>query len=169
MNYRKRYYTLLIVSPILVFIIYQSTISKTFKIKADIEILERDISRSSLAPMNINILENELKNLLVVLDKKGRLKEKDLFTEITNYCSGRKLSVRSYPLEHRIGNAQYSCNTSIVSIEGSFRELVKMINVFERDKSYTIRSISFDKYKDRLDKDEKLQVKLYIQIMKNEK
>jgi hypothetical protein len=57
----------------------------------------------------------------------------------------------------------------ICSIEGCFIDLVKMIHVFERDKGYNIRSVSFKKYRDRISKTEKLQVKLYIQIIKNEK
>lgn len=169
MSLRKRYYIFLVISPMLLFAVYKLTLSKTLKLKQDIQCLQHDIDRSSMAPMNIKILSNELKNLLLILDKKGCSKDKDLFTVVTNYCNNKRLTVRSYPQEHRIANAKHTCSTSIVCIEGCFIDLVKMIHVFERDKGYNIRSVSFKKYKDRISKTEKLQVKLYIQIIKNEK
>jgi len=169
MDYRKRYYLLLIALPIVLLIIYKLTISNTLELKDNINQVQEDIDRSSLAPMNISILNKELQHLMVVIEKKDRISKKSLFGEITGYCSSKKLRVRSYPLEHKISNNKYSCNTSVISIEGRFVDLLKMLNVFEREKAYTIRSISFDKYKDRLLKTEKLQLKLYIQIIDNEK
>lgn len=158
---------LLIAVPIAFCIIYITTINKTIELRSTIEKVQEDIDRSSFAPMNINILRKELCHLEVIIAKKDKINEKSLFSEITAYC-GKKLQVRSYPLEHKITNSKYSCNTSIVCIEGRFVDLVKMLNVFEKEKAYTIRSITFDKYKDRLEKKEKLQLKLYIQIINNE-
>jgi len=169
MDYRKRYYILLVVLPLVLLIIYKLTISKTIELKANIEKVQEDIDRSSLAPMNISILSKELKQLMLVVENKDKISEKSLFSEITDYCSRKRLRVKSYPLEHKISNNKYSCNTSMVTIEGRFIDLVKMLNVFEKEKAYMIRSISFDKYKDRLAKKEKLQLKLYIQIINNEK
>lgn len=165
-GYKKKYMMLLILSPVILMMVYRLAISGTVKLGSDIDKLEADIESSSMAPANIGRLSRELDYLKKRIEGRSDISgEQSLFTHIADYCKRKRLKLKSFPSAHKVKTMDYSCTTSIVCVEGSYKQLLKLIHYFEYKKKQLLRSVSFDLVKDRISRKEKLQLKIYIQTI----
>lgn len=163
-GYKKKYFLLLGLLPVLLILVYNLTISKTIELSGKISGLKHDVSQTSLAPANINMLSRQLDYLKTKVGKSSKNSEvESLFTDISDYCRKHNLKLKSFPAAHSVSRSRYLCRTSIITIEGSFKKLLKLIYYFEYKKNKLMRSVSFDMVRDRISKKDKLQLKIYMQ------
>ncbi len=165
-GYKKKYMILLISIPVILILIYRLTISGTIKMGSDIGDLESDIEKSSMAPANIARLSRELDYLKKRMGGTSDIRgEQGLFTHVADYCKKNRLHLKSFPSAHKINTIDYNCITSVICVEGSYKQLLKLIHYFEYKKHLLLRSVSFDLVKDRISRKEKLQLKIFVQTV----
>jgi len=163
-GYKKKYRLLLVLTPVIMIVVYNLTISNTIELAGNISDLKYDVSQTSLAPANISMLTRQLDYLKTKVGKSSKNSEvESLFTDISEYCRKHKLKLKSFPAAHSVSRSRYLCRTSIITVEGSFKKLLKLIHYFEYKKNKLIRSVSFDLARDRISKKDKLQLKIYMQ------
>ncbi len=165
MNIHKRN-TFLIMAGMLFLVIlaYSGSISRTFELQAEIDILNQKQSQSQY-------LERDILNLRRKLNK---IEQSTKFETTTDYsqallkalntaCSKKKVSIRDFGKQYIQKSENLISETHEICLKGDFNQLLKTVDHFENKVQLgEVTALHFDIVKQKETRENELQAKFYL-------
>lgn len=157
-------------SVLFALIIYFTTIKKTFDLYMQCNELEELLGQADNASQQMLQLEKQLQEIESVFGEKEERSnnyQQVLLEAISNYCSRNNVVLREFPTPAVFNEQDFSVETNLVVVEGSFNNLLNLVYLLEqKNKSGKIASIQFQTKKDFKTKQQALTASIYIQNIK---
>jgi hypothetical protein len=169
-SYKNKFYFLCGGFVIALFLVYHIALKSTFELKKQCSELTTRLSLVDNAPERIAGLENQISHLNTFLasGQQSVQSGKDLLLDaISRFCQKNMLVLREFPDEHVFVRNKFEISTSIVTVEGGFIKLLRLLYLLETNKSYgKISSADFYSYTDKKTKKNKLNLTIYVQTIR---
>lgn len=157
---------LLILTPIMLLLIWFLAVKKTVTLNSDLKSINQRMEALQDAPKQVLLLENRIEQIDKLIGNSSQnIGSDEIFSLISKYIIGkRRIEVIDFPLKSAFINKNYQINTYAIKIQGSFFQLMQMLNYFENDKSIgKIVGVSFIVEKDLKTKRNYLNMYMYLQ------
>ncbi len=167
---KKLLYTALITVLVLI-LSYQFSFKKTFVLYDEYKLMLSEKSRSRNLPQKILKLQNELDNIAGTIESSGDAelnKRNRIISRVSNYCDSHSLIISELTPSIVREENTFTIETNIVKTEGSFVNLLKLLNNIEQEKSLgKVISVRFATYLNRKTRKKNLFSEMYIQNITN--
>lgn len=167
LSYSNRTYLLIGGYVLCLLLIYQIAIKGTVKAGNECGKLERKLIMAENAPRQIAVLEKRINELDAFVNSATRSETERhelLLATVSNYCQINRLVLKRFPITHRFSKHNYIIYTDIITIEGGFIQLLKLLNNIELNKRLgKIASVDFNSWLDKKNKHYKLNMTIYVQ------
>lgn len=167
---KNKLYLLLAGLIISLFVVYKIAIQSTINLASQCKELNDKLSQVKDAPERIAELEAEISKYTDILSSEtpelnmGEV----LLDAISRYCQENTLVLKEFPEDHVYNRNNYTINTSIITIEGGFIKMLKLLYMLETNKTYgKISSAGFYTYLDKKTKKYELNLKIYVQNIRH--
>lgn len=173
MSYRKKNIILLFGSLLFAVIVYRAALSKTVNLYREGNKLEEQLAQLDKAPEELAALRSHVNRLESCFSDTGNLMispQQRLLEAISSYCSSNKVVLKDFP-QPLVATAQdYMVETNIITLEGSFIKLLKLVYQLEQQyQAGRVSSLHFLSRREPRTKELLLSVKIYIQNIKKGK
>ena len=163
---KKVVYTSLITVLILI-VSYQFSFKKTILLFNEYKLMLDERSNAHNLPDKLLKLQNELDNIAGTIESSnGEVSNKRnlIINMVSNFCDSNSLIVSELtPSLIKVENT-FTIETNTIVTEGSFTNLVKLLNNLEQEKSFgKVISVRFATYLNRKTKKKNLFSEIYIQ------
>mgnify|MGYP006863439214 FL=1 len=163
---KKVVYTSLITVLILI-VSYQFSFKKTILLFNEYKLMLDERSNAHNLPDKLLKLQNELDNIAGTIESSnGEVSNKRnlIINRVSNFCDSNSLIVSELtPSLIKVENT-FTIETNTIVTEGSFTNLVKLLNNLEQEKSFgKVISVRFATYLNRKTKKKNLFSEIYIQ------
>ncbi len=163
---KKVVYTSLITVLILI-VSYQFSFKKTILLFNEYMLMLDERSNAHNLPDKLLKLQNELDNIAGTIESSnGEVSNKRnlIINRVSNFCDSNSLIVSELtPSLIKVENT-FTIETNTIVTEGSFTNLVKLLNNLEQEKSFgKVISVRFATYLNRKTKKKNLFSEIYIQ------
>ena len=148
-------------------LVYSLAISNTVELSAQVSKLEKQVVRLSDAPLQIQILKQRLKEIEDRIGThSGNISQEEIFQKLSIYCKQNALTIREFPLPHELSTDDYSVETYLLEVEGTYSRLLKMIYFLEQE-TYLgkISGLHFLLKKDKRSREEYLSLTIFLQTV----
>ncbi|WP_461630267.1 hypothetical protein [Labilibaculum euxinus] len=148
-------------------LVYSFAVSNTVKLSAEVNQLEDQVDRLSDAPLQIQILKQRLKEIEERIGThSGNISQEEIFQKLSVYCKQNALTIREFPLPHELSTDDYSVETYLLEVEGTYSRLLKMVYFLEQD-TYLgkVSALHFLLKKDKRTREEYLSLTIYLQTV----
>ena len=163
---KKVVYTSMITVLILI-VSYQFSFKKTILLFNEYKLMLDERSNAHNLPDKLLKLQNELDNIAGTIESSnGEVSNKRnlIINRVSNFCDSNSLIVSELtPSLIKVENT-FTIETNTIVTEGSFTNLVKLLNNLEQEKSFgKVISVRFATYLNRKTKKKNLFSEIYIQ------
>jgi alpha-N-acetylglucosamine transferase len=169
---KKLLYASLIILLIII-VSYQFSFKKTIILYNEYNLMQEEKSRSQNLPQKITKLQNELDNISGTIESSNNgsnNKRNQIINRVSNYCDSNSIIISELTPSIIREENTFTIETNIIKIEGSFINLLKLLNVLEQEKSLgKVISVKFATYLNRKTRKKKLFSEIYIQNITNKK
>lgn len=153
---------------IFAWIIYTFAISNTLALRAQCNTIEQCIDSSVTAPDELMRLESELNSLnaatgLNTKNTSDTSVHELLLDLVTNYCSEHELHLREFQSPIRYRANEWEVETHPFTVEGSYRNLVLLLEELKQNAPGKVVSVNFFTKADNKTKTVALQATIYVQ------
>jgi hypothetical protein len=174
LNFKKKVNLLIAGFCISLLIVYYIAVKGTIDLARECHHIQDQITTNEKAPAEIKIFEKrliELNKTISNLDSSNTDFHENILGDISTYCTKHDLIIKNYPESHKYASDKYVVETDIISIEGNFSDLLKLLYKLEiENKNGHISSISFETIPDHRNGVYKLNLIIYEQnIYQNQK
>ncbi|MCK4661794.1 MAG: hypothetical protein KAT68_02930 [Bacteroidales bacterium] len=170
LTYKNKFVLLIAGFFIFLFIVYSFAIKKTINTKKQNKEIEKQLIIINDAPAKIADYELQLKKIENIIGEKiilGQDVHELLLERVSKYCQDNRLILRELPMVHKFNQNDYTIETSVVVIEGTYLKLLKLLFALETEKIFgKITSANFKSYKDFKTRKIRLTLTIYIQNIK---
>jgi hypothetical protein len=159
---------LLIGGVVFLIIIYQVSIKKTIDLNGECGELEQKLENASNAPGKMI----ELQKLNIQMDRLlGQSNDNDvsqsLLSIVTNYCHENEITLEEFPKPILNSDRGTTVETNIITIEGGFNKLLKLVYLFEQHyKTGKVVSVHYKTKRDFTARKSSLTAIIYLQNIK---
>ena len=170
MTYKKKTYSILTAFVLACFIIYSIAIKETINAKKSCAKLEDQLKHVENAPVQIAELDQKTEriNKVINANKQNKSFNEYLLDRVSDFSVKNSLLIKHFPKNHSYAKGDYSINTNIITVEGSYIKLLKLLHHLEIiEKTGHLSSVEYLSYLDRETKKMKLEMKIYIQTIEN--
>ncbi|MDQ3191763.1 MAG: hypothetical protein M3Q58_09225 [Bacteroidota bacterium] len=170
LTYKKR--NLLLISGMVLFsiVIYISPIKKTIDLHTQCNELEEKLLLANNSSSQLSLLQKQLHEVEDIFGDKGETYnnyQQNLLEIISNYCSLNNVILREFPTPIILNEQEFSVETNVVVVDGSFSNILNLIYLLEqKKKTGKISSLQFNSKKNFKTKQLGLSASLYIQNVK---
>lgn len=172
MNYKKKYYLLLIAIIILALLSYRLSIKKSIELFDIVENLEQKVETINQSPEKIKLLEQKLSLIDVSINNTDTMNvdfQESLMEKIGQFSSTHPIILRDYPQPTSFRENDYEINTNQLTFEGKFQHQLMLLHELENNfKSGKISSVHFYSKKDNKTQKTSLYGTFYIQNFKKD-
>ena len=151
---------------IVMIIAWQAAIKPTMELWQDNNQIEEQLQLLNQAPMQIAQLSQQIEIIDEIIgDNSGILGQEDIVNSISEYLRNNDaIKLCSFPPVHNAENENYQINTFEIELQGTFHQLVKFLNYFEKDRKIgKLSSVSFYMSRNKVTKQNELYQKIYLQ------
>ena len=163
---KKVVYTSLITVLILI-VSYQFSFKKTILLFNEYKLMLDERSNAHNLPDKLLKLQNELDNIAGTIESSnGEVSNKRnlIINRVSNFCDSNSLIVSELTPSLVKEENTFTIETNTIVTEGSFTNLVKLLNNLEQEKSFgKVISVRFATYLNRKTKKKNLFSEIYIQ------
>ncbi|HET6243894.1 MAG: hypothetical protein H0V01_04410 [Bacteroidetes bacterium] len=170
LTYKKK--NLVLISGIALFalIVYFLAIGKTVDLYFQCNELKEQLEFSNNASEQLNLLQKQMNEIDGVFESNSELNknyQQGLLENISNYCNQTSVILREFPTQIILNERDFSVETNLVVVEGSFTNLLKLVYMLEqKNKTGKVSSLLFNSKKDYKTKQLTLTASIYIQNIK---
>lgn len=152
LTYKQKNIGLLVLTALVVYYMFSNVISDTLDMKSQYDILEEKSKQLQQAPQQIALLKGELSAIDKVLSEQNdptNSFQNRILEVVSNYSNLSGIEVRNFEEPIRVLNKNYEIETNIVTVSGSFKELLQLVNELEQNKRIAqIMSVNYHIKKD---------------------
>ena len=167
LTYKQKNIYLLIGAIVFGFIAYAFSIGDTMQLYYENTALKKQVQHSEATPGNVV----QLKKRLAGLDDKlshyliDTVKNHEyLLDVVSEFCQRHQLTVKELPYKNVTSEKGFVIETSVLTVEGNFSELLLLVNELEtKHKLGRLSSVSFKSYQDNRRKKTILGLVIYLQ------
>lgn len=163
--------SLLTASGFVIFLLiaYNMAIQLTIEVRDKYNSIEKDMAQISKVPYQRLILKKEIIQIDSIIGNthKSVNSQEIILNELVTYCKANKLIIREFPKTHSIVDGDFEIETNTITVEGTFKELLKLLYSFEH-KRFTgkLSSARFQLNEDLVSHRKYLTLTFYIQNFK---
>ncbi len=151
-------------------VIYISPIKKTIDLHTQCNELEEKLLLANNSSSQLSLLQKQLHEVEDIFGDKGETYnnyQQNLLEIISNYCSLNNVILREFPTPIILNEQEFSVETNVVVVDGSFSNILNLIYLLEqKKKTGKISSLQFNSKKNFKTKQLGLSASLYIQNVK---
>lgn len=165
LTYRKKNRLLAIGAVVLLLLTYLLSVSRTVDAYREVSGLEKRSEEAKNAPSKVSELERELKGIekLFGTNQEGHVQQ-ELLETVTGYCKTANTVLREFPRTVYHEEKDLVVETNVFTVEGSFRQLLKITYLLEEEKKLgRISSVRYFTKKDPKTKVPALNATIYLQ------
>jgi len=170
LTYRIRLVYLGVGFIIFLFLVFKLAINRTIDLKKQCNQHEMQLSKLQNAPQQMAVIKSKLHEIDNRVGEKNidQINFEELIIEkISKYCKSNNLILKEYPGIHTFTQQDYKTETCKITIEGSFKKLLKLAYGIEKDFSYgKVSSLNFYTEKNYKTKKLELLLEIYVQNIK---
>ena len=170
LTYKKKNLLLMGGSVLFALIIYFSAIKNTLDLYTRCNELVEQLLQADNASYQMIQLQKELQEIESIYgdNKETSSNHQQVLLEtISNYCSGNNVILREFPKSTVFNEQDFSVESNMVVVEGSFNNLLRLIYLLEqKNKTGKIASVQFQTKNDFKTKQLALIASIYIQTIK---
>ncbi len=148
-------------------LVYFLAISNTVELSIEVRQLNNQMARLSDAPLQIQILKQRLKEIEDRIGThSGNISQEVIFQKLSIYCKENKLTIREFPLPHELSTDDYSVETYLLEVDGTYTKLLKMVYYLEQE-TYLgkVSGLHFLLKKDKRSREEYLSLTIFLQTV----
>jgi len=168
-TYKKKFFAVVALFTILSITAYKRSFKMAFETVSFYTESKNNIEDNSNIHTNVTLLKNEINSLDQIIGKKAKNPE-IVQNNILNFLSQQEINITLSKIEniHISSDSYFTVYSNIVSLNGSFNELLKTIYIFEKDFEYArIASLKFYVVRNRRTKTKELYNDIIFQNYEN--
>jgi hypothetical protein len=127
--------TILLISGFLIFlvIVYNVALKQTIEIGSQSKNIEKSLQRSNQVYTQRSSLKKEIAEIDSIIGITHKLisSQEIILNEFVTYCKENRLIVREFPKTHMVNDGDFEIETNVVSVEGTYKELLHLLYFFE--------------------------------------
>ncbi|MCG8391456.1 MAG: hypothetical protein MI745_00070 [Pseudomonadales bacterium] len=157
---------LTVLTPIIFILVWILTISKTINLSKENKQVEKKLEKLESAPQQVSSLEQQLTQLDQLIGSASKdIGGDKIFRTLTEEISKKSsIKIIDFPFQSVFENNNYVVNTYMITLQGAFFDLLKILNLSEQDKRIgKIVSVEYKVKKDLKTKQKRLTMVLYVQ------
>jgi len=171
-TYHQKLVYLLIGGGLFLIVLYNVSLSDTLDLVSENSILAKDITKNKNALQQIKIQKRKLANIQQILGNETYEAvdiQQALLTSITEYIQQNGMILKDFPKPFSLTDKGYITKTAMVTVEGDFIALLKLIYYLESDyKVGKVVAVDYKIFKESRTRKRKLNAIIYLQHVKNE-
>lgn len=170
LTYKKKNQLLLAGGILFLLFAWFMAFKPTFSLYANCNALELQLSEVADAPIHTAMLQKKLTEMDQMLGNRQLTDtntQQALLNLITHYCQSNKIVLREFPRTVTKQDNDYTVETNVFTVEGSFSKLLGLAYVLEqKERIGKVASVLFHTRKDVRTKVLSLTASIYIQNVK---
>ncbi|PXX95184.1 hypothetical protein DF185_22665 [Marinifilum breve] len=167
-TYQSKMKLLPIVLVLVFLLVYSLTVSNTIDLSKQVKQLENQVEKLGDAPLQVQILKKRLEEIEERIgNHSGTITQEDIFDELSIYCKRNGLTMREFPVPHEVSKDDYKLQTHQVELEGSFKNLLKLLYFLEQE-TYLgkVAATKFLLKEDKRIREEYLSLTIFLQTVR---
>jgi Tfp pilus assembly protein PilO len=171
LTYKKKLRVLAIGFAGMLFIVYSFALKKTLEVKADCEAKQEKLTLSKNLNEEVVSLKKQLAEMDNVIGEMPDTSKKvmdNLLENITAYCSENNCTLKEIPGTHKAKDANFEIESNLITVQGSFHDLLGLVYLLEQKKKTggRVSSVQYYSKKDYASKKISLYLTLTVQHYK---
>lgn len=170
LTWKRKNQLLLIGAVLLCVVVYKYAVSNTFDARATCNRLQLSLDSAAQAPQQLNRLKQEMQGFSArMISDTAISAHENLLGIISNYCSENRLVLRDFPPCVGFTQQDWFIENHPVVVEGSFVDLLQLVNHLEKNAPGHIISTEFKSRRDTKTQTLSLSLVIYIQTIQTKK
>ncbi len=145
------------------YFIYNLAVERTIELADDCTELKVRIDSAALVKLEIDVLENELRQYETVGTKGSTISHEQLLDAIDTFCSGHELWIHDFPPLRQFSRDEWKTEIHEVTVAGKYSDAILLLDYLHHSKRGQIVSVTFYSKTDNKTKVKRLFTTIYIQ------